>query len=694
MPKFHYPPTKTVDQVDDYHGALVSDPYRWLEDVDSPETLEWIAAQNALTRAFLDGVEAREDIRRRLTELWDFPKAAAPLERGGRYFQLRNTGLQNQDVLYVMDTPRDEGRVLLDPNALSPDGTVALADWSVSQDGRYLAYATSASGSDWMTWRVREIASGQDLEDRLEWSKFARVAWLPDSSAFYYGRYDPPQEGQAYEGVNVNQKIFLHRLGTSQEEDLLVYQRPDHKEWLFEPIISDDGAYLILHIWEGTDTRNRLFYRGLHDEGDFVTLIPELEAAYEFIGNDGSLFYLRTDLEAPRGRIIAIDLQDPARERWKTLVPQADDALEAARMVHHEFVALYLHDASHRLKRFSREGAFLGEIPLPGMGSIVSINSLLQLYGERSDDELFFTYHSFTHPPSACRYDFGQGSLEILSTPAIRFDFSPYETRQMFVAGKDGTRVPMFLVHRKDMVKDGRNPTLLYGYGGFNVSVTPGFMASRLVWLEMGGVLAVANLRGGGEYGEEWHRAGSLLNKQNVFDDMIACAEYLIEEGLTSPRRLAIEGRSNGGLLVGACITQRPELFGAALPAVGVMDMLRFHLFTVGWAWVSDYGSSRDAGQFRALYAYSPLHNVRPGASYPATLITTADHDDRVVPGHSFKFAAAMQAAQAGEAPILIRIQTKAGHGFGKPTAILIEEQADIWAFLVRTLGMDSRRAP
>jgi len=697
LARLAYPHTQSVDQVDDYHGTPVPDPYRWLEDADSPETQAWVAAQNQLTFSYLGKIPARERVRERLTELWNYPRASAPLKKGGRYFQLRNTGLQNQDVLTVLETLEAEPRLLLDSNGLSPDGTVALNNWSVSKDGRWLAYAVSASGSDWLTWHVRDVNTGEDLPDLIEWSKFSGAEWLPDGSGFYYVRYDPPEEGQAYTGVNYNQKLFFHRLETSQSDDWLVYERPDHKDWGFDPRVTDDGSYLILHVWQGTDTRNRVFYRALGQTSEvletsevsraaFVELIPDLEAAYHFVGSDGPVFYFRTDLNAPRGRLITVDVTRPEREQWKTVIPESEDTLEMVKMVFDQFVALTLHDAYHLLRRYDLQGIPLGEIGLPGLGSILALNGVYSLNGSREDDELFFTFHSFLNTPEVRRYSFHDGGSHLLHRPELPFDFRPYETRQVFVRSQDGTRVPMFLVHRSGLPLDGRNPTLLYGYGGFNIAITPTFMPGRLAWLEMGGVLAVANLRGGGEYGEEWHKAGSLHNKQNVFDDFMACAEFLIAEGITSPSRLAIEGRSNGGLLVGACLTQRPELFGAALPAVGVMDMLRFHRFTIGWAWVSDYGSPDDPDDFRLLHAYSPLHNLKAGTHYPATLVTTGDHDDRVHPGHSFKFAAALQAAQAGEAPILIRIQTKAGHGFGKPTAILIEEQADIWAFLVEVL--------
>jgi prolyl oligopeptidase len=489
--------------------------------------------------------------------------------------------------------------------------------------------------------------------------------------------------------VNYYQKLYFHRLGEPQERDRLVYERLDQKEWGFDARVSDDGRYLILRVWQGTDVRNRLFFQDLGSGGPMVELIAELEAAYSFLGNDGPVFYFHTDLDAPLGRVIAVDTSRPDRRLWRTLIPEGEDAIERVTMVHDEFVVASLHDAYHRVKRFDLEGRFLAEIPLPTLGSIPELGDLLNLTGQRSDDVMFYSFHSFLYPVTVYRYDMVRGEGELIYAPPLSFGSEAYVTRQAFVTSQDGTRVPMFLTQRRDLSLDGRNPTLLYGYGGFNIALTPAFAVSRLAWLEMGGVLAWANLRGGSEYGEGWHQAGMLHNKQNVFDDFVACARWLVDEGITSPPRLAIMGGSNGGLLVGACLTQQPELFGAAVPVVGVMDMLRFDKFTIGWAWVSDYGSPDDPEQFKALYAYSPLHALKPGTRYPATLVVTADHDDRVAPGHSFKFAATLQAAQAGEAPALIRIQTKAGHGMGKPTAILIEESADIFAFLVKVLGME-----
>jgi prolyl oligopeptidase len=677
MAQIKYPKTQKSDRVDDYHGTLVQDPYRWLEDVDSPETLAWVRKQNELTFGYLEKIPARQKLQKRLQELWDYPKATAPFKRGKRYFQFRNSGLQNQNVLFVLDGLETEPRLLLDPNMLSDDGTVALNNYEVSENGRWLAYALSSSGSDWQTWHIRNVDTGEDLQEILEWSKFSGAAWRKDASGFYYCQYPAPKEGETYLEANYNQQLYFHRLNTAQSQDLLIYERPDHKDWGFGAIVSDDDHFLVLSVWQGTDVHNRLFYQDLEVAGSIVELIPDLEATYEFVGNDGTVFYFKTDLDASRGRIIAIDTANPERESWRTLIPQETDALEAASLVNDEFILVYMHDASHLLKRYRVDGGYIGSIKLPGIGSLPELPS-----GKRTDDELFYVFNSFVYPPTVFRFDFMREVSQVVWMPPIQYDFSPYETRQIFIASKDGTKIPLFLVQRKDIQFNGDNPTILYGYGGFNIPNLPNFSISRLAWLEMGGVFASACLRGGGEYGEEWHQGGMLHNKQNVFDDFIACAEWLISEKITSTPRLAIQGGSNGGLLVGACMTQRPGLFGAALPAVGVMDMLRFHKFTIGWAWVSDFGSADDPEYFKTLYAYSPLQNIKPGQNYPPTLITTADHDDRVVPGHSFKFAAALQAAQSGDEPVLIRIQTKAGHGFGKPTRVIIDEMADVFTFL------------
>lgn len=683
-----YPAARKSDVSDDYHGTRVADPYRWLEDPDAPETRQWIDAENRVTEGYLAEIPQRDTIRARLTRLWNYPKYGTPFHKASRYFYFKNDGLQNQSVLYKQATLTAEPAVLLDPNLLSEDGTVALSTLAVSEDGRLAAYGTSASGSDWEEFRVRDVASATDLRDHLRWIKFSDASWTHDAQGFFYSRYPEPT-GKELTGVNRFHKLYYHRLGTDQREDVLVYERSDQPDWGFSAAVSDDGRYAIVHVWLGTDRRNRVYYLDLKDakrprvRGTVVRLLDDFDASYAFVGNDGPVFYFLTDLDAPRKRVIAIDTRRPERARWREVVPQSQDVLETVQIIHDSFVANYLQDAHSRLRLFALDGRPLKDLELPTLGSVSSIT------GERNDAEMFYAFTSFLYPTTIFRYDFRTGATSVFKAPAIDFDPSAYETKQVFYASKDGTRVPMFITHKKGIPLDGSNPTYLYGYGGFNISLTPNFSVSMLVWLEMGGVYAVPNLRGGGEYGEEWHQAGMHEKKQTVFDDFIAAAEYLIAQRYTSPTKLAIGGGSNGGLLVGAAITQRPELFGAALPAVGVMDMLRFHKFTIGWAWVTEYGSADSAQQFPYLYKYSPLHNIKPGTSYPATFVTTADHDDRVVPGHSFKFTATLQAAQASPAPVLIQIETKAGHGAGKPTSKVISEQADRFAFLVRNLGME-----
>ncbi|MEB3355256.1 MAG: prolyl oligopeptidase family serine peptidase [Synechococcales bacterium] len=676
-----YPESPKGKQVDDYHGTSVADPYRWLEDPDSEESRQWIEAQNRLTFGFLEGIGGRQQIKERLTQLWNYEKFRIPFKKGDRYFYFKNDGLQNQDVLYTLPDLGGEPRTLIDPNTFSEDGTVALSGIAITEDARYVAYGTSASGSDWQEWHVREVATGEDLPDRVQWVKFSGASWTHDNQGFYYSRYDEPQEDTKLEDVNYFQKLYYHRLGTPQAEDILVYHRPDEKEWGFGGSVTEDGRYLVIGVWRGTDRKNLVFYKDLSDpNSEIVELISDFEAKFDFIDNEGTLFWFRTDLEASRGRVIAIDIAKPERSHWQEIIPEAEETLEDVGTLNNQFVADYLKDAYSAIKVFNLDGSFVRQIELPGIGSAGGF------YGKREDKETFYVFTSFTTPPTIYRYDMVTGESTLFRRPEVAFDPEQYETTQVFYTSKDGTRVPMFISHKKGLTLDGTNPTLLYGYGGFNISLSPSFSISNLVWMEMGGVYAVPNLRGGGEYGEDWHQAGTKHNKQNVFDDFIAAAEWLIEQGYTSSEKLAIAGGSNGGLLVGACMTQRPDLFAAALPAVGVMDMLRFHLFTIGWAWTSDYGSPDDPEEFKSLYAYSPLHNLKPGTAYPATLITTADHDDRVVPAHSFKFAAALQEAHDGENPVLIRIETKAGHGAGKPTTKIIEEIADKFSFLIQTL--------
>jgi prolyl oligopeptidase len=725
-----YPAAAKGTQVDDYHGVSIADPYRWLEDTDAPATKAWVEAQNRLSDSFLATIPERANIKYRLTQLWNYARYGAPFKEGGRYFYFENTGLQNQSVLFVQDGRNSPARVLLDPNVLSSDGTVALSGQAASDDGRYLAYSLSTSGSDWQELHVRSVDTGRDLPDTVKWVKFSGISWTHDNKGFFYSRYDEPTSGNKMTNVNRNQKVYYHRIGQAQSRDERIYDRPDQPDWIFNASVSDDGQYLIITVFQGTDVRSRLYFVDLDNPGKpqinnpVVRMIDKLDAEYEFVGNRGTVFYVRTDRNAPRGRIVAVSIENPREERWNTIVGEGPDALVSATMAGDNLVANYLQDAHSSIRFFSgsrdalREqrprqqpqprnpgsiyddtstaplqtrgsrsltgGGFvpLGELQLPGIGTVG------ELHGKQGDDELFYSFTSFLYPTTIYRYALKSRKNELFRAPKVAFDASKYETKQVFFTSKDGTRVPMFITAKKGLTLDGANPTLLYAYGGFNISETPAFSAANAAWLDMGGIYALANLRGGGEYGKDWHEAGMLAKKQNVFDDFIAAAEYLIKEKYTSTPKLAIRGGSNGGLLVGAVMTQRPDLFGAALPEVGVMDMLRFQKFTIGWAWTSDYGSSDNADQFKYLRAYSPLHNIKPGTCYPPTLAFTADHDDRVVPGHTFKFVATMQAAQACANPILVRIETKAGHGAGKPTTKQIDEAADRFAFLVRELHM------
>ncbi|KHG40531.1 MULTISPECIES: prolyl oligopeptidase family protein [Aphanizomenon] len=679
-----YPTVSKSEQVDNYHGMAIADPYRALEDPDTEATKAWVEAQNQVTFSYLNEIPAREKIKQRLTKLWDYEKYGTPFKEGESYFYFKNDGLQNQSVLYTLPTLDAEPRIVLDPNQLSEDGTIALSGISISENGQLLAYGLSSSGSDWQEWKVRNIATGEDLQDHLQWIKFSGASWTHDHQGFFYSRYDEPNEKTKLEDVNYYQKLYYHQLGTPQSADILIYHRPDEKEWGFTGNVTEDGKYLIISIWLGTDSKNLVFYKDLTNQNsEVIELINQFSANYSFIDNDDHVFYFRTDFNSPKGRVIAIDTRKPTPENWQEIIPQAVETLESVSVLNNQFVADYLQDAHSQIKIFNLKGNFIREVELPGIGAASGFS------GKRYDTETFYSFTSFTTPGTIYRYDMKTGKSELFRQPEVDFNADEYETKQVFYASKDGTKVPMFITHKKGIKLDGNNPTYLYGYGGFNISLTPSFSVSLLIWLEMGGVYAVPNLRGGGEYGEEWHQAGMKLQKQNVFDDFIAAAEWLIAHNYTQPGKLAIAGGSNGGLLVGTCMTQRPNLFGAALPAVGVMDMLRFHKFTIGWAWVAEYGSSENAEEFATLYAYSPLHNLKPGTAYPATLITTADHDDRVVPAHSFKFAAALQAAHGGDAPVLIRIDMKAGHGAGKPTAKIIEEAADKWGFLVKVLKVE-----
>ncbi len=679
-----YPVATKGDQVDDYHGVKVADPYRWLEDTDSAATHDWIEAENKVTFGYLDQIPYRGAIRERLLKLWNYERFSVPEQHGGRYFFQHNAGLQNQSVLLVAESLNAEPRLLLDPNTLSTDGTVALAGSALSDDGKRMAYGTATSGSDWTEWHVRDVDTGKDLPDVIKWVKFSGASWTKDGKGFFYSRYDEPKEGTEMRGTNYFQKLYYHVVGRAQADDKLIYERPDNKELGFAGGVTDDGRYLVISVWQGTAPKNRLYYKDLTQaDSPVVKLLDDFDAQYTFVDNDGPVFWIQTDLEAPRGRLIAIDTRNPERAKWNTVVAQGADKLESVNAVDNRFLLGYLKDARTEVRAYDLKGKFLGNVELPGIGAAEGFG------GKRKDKETFYSFTSFVTPTTIYRYEPAADKSSVFRQPKVDFDPTKYETKQVFYNSKDGTRVPIFLTYKKGLKLDGQNPTLLYAYGGFDISLTPAFSVPNMVWLEMGGIYAEANLRGGGEYGEEWHQAGTMGKKQNVFDDFIAAAEWLIANKYTSTPKLAIRGGSNGGLLIGACLTQRPDLYGAALPEVGVMDMLRFHKFTIGWAWTSDYGSSDKAEDFKWLYAYSPLHNLKPGTKYPPTLILTSDHDDRVVPGHSFKFAATMQADQAGPAPVLIRVQTKAGHGAGKPISKQIDETADKWAFLAHNLGMN-----
>ena len=682
--KLKYPLTKQIDHVDTLHGKPIPDPYRWLEDDvrQSKEVADWVAAENKVTADYLAALPQRDAIKKRLTELWNYEKFGVPFKAGGRYFYFKNDGLQNQSVLYKLESLNADPVVFIDPNAWSKDGTVALGSTSFSDDGRYVAYSVADAGSDWNTWRIIEVETGRLLADELKWVKFSGASWTMDSKGFFYGRYDEPPAGAAFQKTNLNQQVFYHRVGTSQADDVLVYKRPDEPSWGFRNQVTEDGRYLVTEIWKGTAHKYRIVYKDLAEPyGMALDLVQDFQHEYSFIGNEGPDFFFQTDLDAPRKRIVAINIHKPGTVR--EVVPQSTETLTSVNIVANMFVMSYLKDAKTQVKMYSLDGHFVREVEFPGIGTATGFG------GKRTDTETFYSFSSFATPPTVFRYDMLTGESTLMKQAQVKFKPDDYQVEQVFYSSKDGTKVPMFITSKKGIKLDGSHPTLLYGYGGFAISLTPGFSIARVAWLEQGGVLAIPNLRGGGEYGEEWHLAGTKLSKQNVFDDFIGAAEWLIQHKYTSSPKLAIQGGSNGGLLVGACMTQRPELFGACLPAVGVMDMLRFHQFTAGRFWVDDYGSAENLDEFQALLAYSPYHNLKPGTRYPATLVTTADTDDRVVPGHSFKFAARLQGCQSGDAPTLIRIETRAGHGAGKPTDKMIEEVADQWAFLAKNLGMN-----
>ena len=681
-----YPPAPRGDHVDVYHGVKVADPYRWMEDIDSPQTRRWLEAESELSSRYLAGIPDRDAITHRLQQIWNFERWSPPEKHGRYWFYSHNDGLQNQSVIFVTTDPAAPARVLLDPNTLSKDGTVALRERAISDDGRYFAYALSDAGSDWQVWHVRDVATGKDLPDEIHWSKAGGGAWRKDDSGLYYTAYDPPKESEALKASNQYEKLYFHRLGTRQAQDTLVYTRTDDPDWFVSAAVTDDGHYLVIQANHGDEVQNTVLVQDLRVAGaPIVPVIPKPTALYNVIGNIGPRLYVQTDDGAPRYRIVAIDLAKPAPADWHTIVPEQRDTLDAVTLVGGQLIASYLQDAHSAVRRFSPAGKALGELQLEGLGTAAGFQGRLQ------DSATYYRYDTFTTPPSVYRLDLHSGASTLWRRPQLQgFTASAYQTQQVFYKSKDGTRVPMFIVSRKGTKLDGSNPTILYGYGGFNISEEPAFSPSVAGWLEMDGVFALANIRGGGEYGRAWHEAGMKTHKQNVFDDFAAATEYLIARKWTSPHRLAIRGGSNGGLLVGATVEQHPELFAAAVPQVGVMDMLRFRDFTVGKGWESDYGSVDNPGEFAAMLRYSPVQNVKPHVDYPPILVTTADHDDRVFPAHSFKFTAAMQHADPHGHPILLRVETRAGHGSGKPTAKQIDEMADIYAFIRNAMGLGS----
>ena len=686
-PKLSYPPTKKVDTVDEYFGTKVSDPYRWMESLDSPDVAAWIAAENQVTSAYLNKLPLRERFKQRITELWNYPKVTIPVREGGRYFFQKNSGLERQSRLYARENLASPATLVMDPNVLSPDGSLALAQWMPSPDGHLLAYGISEGGADWQTIHVRDIEKGQDLTDEVKWMRFSDISWTKDSKGFYYSRYPEPPKDKVLEAALSDQALYYHRVGTPQSADKLIYSRPDMPTWFIGGSVTEDGRYLLVFMQKGSDNNNRLYYSDLSDPripkigAPVKPLIEADDAEFAVFGNDGPLLYMRSDRDAPNRRVIALDVRHPEPVAWKIIVPEAKESIENVNLIGGRIVAHYLVDVQSRLSLFGLDGAPQADVTLPGTGTVVAIG------GRQDSPEIFYSFSSPLFPTTVFSYDSTttqQNPFEAAKPPV---DVTQYETKLLFAKSKDGTRVPFFLTSRKGITLDGSHPTMMYGYGGFSISTQPTYRTEVPAWLELGGIWVTVNMRGGAEYGEAWHKAGRLEKKQNVFDDFIAVAEQLISDKYTSAAKLGIMGGSNGGLLVGAVEEQRPDLFAVALPAVGVMDMLRYDKFTGGRSWITEYGSSSDAAQFAYLIKYSPVHNIKAGACYPGTLITTADHDDRVVPSHSFKFTATMQAAQSCDRPILIRVETQGSHGY-RPTDKRIAELADEWAFAAAQMGV------
>ena len=690
-PKVSYPETKKGDVVDDYFGTKIADPYRWMESLDSAEVAQWVAAQNKVTFEYLDKLPLREHFKQRITELWNYPKVSVPVREGARYFYLKNSGLERQSPLYMREGLASEPKLVIDPNVLSPDGSLSLAQWKPSPDGRMLAYGIAEGGADWQTLHVRDIDKGQALPDEVKWMRFSEISWTKDGKGFFYSRYPEPPQGKVLEAALSDQAVYYHRVGTAQSEDRLIYSRPDLRTWFITASVTEDGRYLLVFMYKGSDNNNRLYYSDLGDPKNpkigapVKPLIEADDAEFSAFGNSGPVLYLRTDRDAPNRKVIALDVAHPEPAAWKTIVPEGKQSIEGVNLIGGRIVAHYLVDVQSRVALFGLDGAAQGDIALPGTGTVAGIG------GREDSDEVFYAFTSPLFPTTVFSYDLGNKQQNPFEAAKPAIDVTQFETRLLFATSKDGTRVPFFVTSRKGITLDGTHPTMMYGYGGFSITTQPTYRTDIPAWLEVGGLWVTVNMRGGAEYGEAWHKAGRLEKKQNVFDDFIAVAEQLIKDKYTAPSKLGIMGGSNGGLLVGAVEQQRPDLFAVALPAVGVMDMLRYDQFTGGRAWVTEYGSSSDASQFAYLIKYSPVHNVKAGSCYPATLVTTADHDDRVVPSHSFKFTAAMQAAQTCSRPILIRVETQASHGY-RPTDKRIAELADEWAFAAEQMGLKAAK--
>jgi prolyl oligopeptidase len=686
-PRMNYPATHKGDVTDDYGGVKVPDPYRWIEALDSPEVADWVKAQNAVTEPYLESLPLRQHFRDRLTQLWNYVRVGVPEIEQGHLFYRRNTGLQRQSPMFVRASVAAPPTLIIDPNVISEDGSLSLSQWKVSPDARLLAYTLSEGGADWETAKVRDLAAGRDLADDVRWMRFSDLSWTNDSKGFFYSRYPEPPKNKVLEAALANHALYYHRVGTPQSADVVIYRRPDLSQWIIDGSVTEDGRYLLITMFKGAENKNRLYYADLGSPlaptiGAAVKPIVELDdAEYAPIGNSGSIVFLRTDLDAPNRRIVAYDLQHPDRDPWPTIVPETKEAIEDVRLVGGRIVAHYLVDVQSRLRLFGLDGKPQGEVKLPGVGAVGTLG------GRQDAPDIWYSFSSPLMPSTVYRFDPSTRMSEAFDPPTLPVDTSGFETTAMFATSKDGTRVPFFMTARKELGRDGNNPVMIYGYGGFSVSMLPTYRQDVAAWIERGGVWVTANMRGGAEYGEAWHEAGMLEKKQNVFDDFIAVAEHLVRQKYTSPSRLGVWGGSNGGLLVGAVMEQRPDLYAVALPEVGVMDMLRYDKFTGGALWTTEYGSASEPAQFATLMKYSPVHNVKAGTCYPATLITTADHDDRVVPSHSFKFAAALQAAQGCDRPVLIRVEVQGSHGY-RPTDKLIAERADQWAFAAANLGV------